>query len=89
MGREKQRKNSCFLFALIFSGEESWWISKLRLKYGLSDKPAPKNQEQLQANIESHMEMLKGNKERVLKYFKHQDIKYAAWNYGKNVGLIV
>ena len=48
------------------------------LKYGLSDKPAPKNQEQLQANVESHMEMLKSNKERVLKYFKHQDIKYAA-----------
>ena len=48
------------------------------LKYGLSDKPAPKNQEQLQANVESHMEMLKSKKERVLKYFKHQDIKYAA-----------
>jgi transposase len=48
------------------------------LKYGLSDKPAPKNEKQLKQNIENHMTMLKGNRERVEKYFKHEDVKYAA-----------
>lgn len=48
------------------------------LKYGLSDKPAPKNQEQLKNNIENHMNMLVKNNKRVEKYFKHKDIKYAA-----------
>jgi len=48
------------------------------LKYGLSDKPAPKNEKQLKQNIQNHMTMLKGNRERVEKYFKHEDIKYAA-----------
>jgi transposase len=48
------------------------------LKYGMSEKPAPKNQKQLQDNIENHMNMLTQNSERVKKYFNHQDIKYAA-----------
>jgi transposase len=48
------------------------------LKYGLSDTPAPKTQEQLQENIENHMKMLQENNERVKKYFHHEDIKYAA-----------
>ena len=48
------------------------------LKYGLSDKPAPKNQKQLQNNVENHMKMLQENHQRVKKYFNHQDIKYAA-----------
>ncbi|MGX1024590.1 IS630 family transposase [Psychroflexus sp. MBR-150] len=48
------------------------------LKYGLSEKPAPKNQKQLQDNIENHMNMLSQNSERVKKYFHHYDIKYAA-----------
>jgi transposase len=48
------------------------------LKYGLSDKPAPKNKEQLKNNIENHMNMLVNNNERVEKYFNHKDIKYAA-----------
>ncbi|MCK5815270.1 MAG: IS630 family transposase [Flavobacteriaceae bacterium] len=48
------------------------------LKYGLSEKPAPKNQNQLQNNLENHMLMLQGNQNRVKKYFKHKDIKYAA-----------
>lgn len=48
------------------------------LKYGLSDKPAPRNQEQLRENVENHMLMLQENQERVRKYFKHNDIKYAA-----------
>jgi len=47
------------------------------LKYGLSDKPAPKNQEQLENNIENHMNMLVNNNKRVEKYFNHNDIKYA------------
>lgn len=48
------------------------------LKYGLSEKPSPKNQEQLKQNVENHMEMLQKNDKRVMKYFNHQDIKYAA-----------
>lgn len=48
------------------------------LKYGMSEKPAPKNQKQLQDNVENHMKMLSQNSERVKKYFNHQDIKYAA-----------
>ena len=48
------------------------------LKYGLSDKPAPKNQEQLKNNIENHMNMLVNNNKRVEKYFNHKHIKYAA-----------
>lgn len=48
------------------------------LKYGLSEKPAPKNQEQLKNNVEKHMNMLQKNEQRVKKYFNHKDIKYAA-----------
>ena len=48
------------------------------LKYGLSDKLAPKNQQKLKENLQSHMDLLKSSSERVKKYFKHQDIKYAA-----------
>lgn len=48
------------------------------LKYGLSEKPAPKNQNQLQNNVENHMLMLQQNTQRVIKYFKHKDIEYAA-----------
>ena len=48
------------------------------LKYGLSDMPAPKNQEQLRKNVENHMLILQNNEDRVKKYFNHSDIKYAA-----------
>lgn len=48
------------------------------LKYGLSEKPAPKNQKQLQNNVENHMKMLQKSGQRVKKYFNHKDIKYAA-----------
>ena len=48
------------------------------LKYGLSEKPAPKNQEQLRNNLQNHMVMLQGNQNRVRKYFNHNDIQYAA-----------
>ena len=48
------------------------------LKQGLSSKPAPKNQEKLKENLETHMQMLSQNPERVQKYFTHKDIQYAA-----------
>ena len=48
------------------------------LKYGLSDKPAPKNKEQLKKNVEDHMNLLINNQQRVKRYFNHKDIKYAA-----------
>jgi hypothetical protein len=44
----------------------------------MSEKPAPKNQKQLMQNVEDHMNMLTQNSERVIKYFHHKDIKYAA-----------
>ncbi len=48
------------------------------LKYGMSEKPAPKNEKQLKINVENHMNMLTKNSERVKKYFNHKEIKYAA-----------
>jgi len=48
------------------------------LKYGMSEKPSPRNQEQLKNNVENHMNMLQENEQRVKKYFNHEDIKYAA-----------
>ena len=48
------------------------------LKYGLSDKPAPKTQEKMKENLEKHMEILQNDSQRVAKYFKHESIKYAA-----------
>ncbi|PID56413.1 MAG: hypothetical protein CR986_10300 [Ignavibacteriae bacterium] len=48
------------------------------LKYGLSDKPASKNQEQLRNNVQNYMEILQNNQMRVENYFKHIDIKYVA-----------
>jgi len=48
------------------------------LKYGLSDKPAPKTEEKMKKNLEKHMEILQNDSQRVAKYFKHESIKYAA-----------
>jgi len=48
------------------------------LKYGVSEKPAPRNQDKLESIVNQHMTMLKNNSERVKKYFKHPEIKYAA-----------
>lgn len=48
------------------------------LKYGMSERKSPKNEKQLRENVENHMNMLAQNSDRVKKYFKHQDIKYAA-----------
>ncbi len=48
------------------------------LKYGLSEKPAPKTIEKLKENLENHMDMLQKNSTRVAKYFNHPSIKYAA-----------
>jgi len=48
------------------------------LKYGVSEKPAPKTVDKLKQNLENHMNMLQNNKERVAKYFNHPSIKYAA-----------
>ncbi len=48
------------------------------LKYGLSDKPVPKTQEKMKENSENHMKTLQNDCKRVVKYFKHHNIKYAA-----------
>lgn len=48
------------------------------LKQGMSAKPSPKSQEKLRDNVQDHMEMLKQAPCRVMKYFKHKSIQYAA-----------
>lgn len=48
------------------------------LKQGISNKKAPKTKETLQQNVQQHMQMLAHDPQRVVKYFKHPDIKYAA-----------
>lgn len=48
------------------------------LKYGLSQKVMPKNDEQLKKNVQSHMKLLQRKPDRVMKYFRHESIKYAA-----------
>jgi transposase len=48
------------------------------LKYGLSIKPAPRNQEKLKNNLQEHMNLLQAKPMRVKKYFNHKDINYAA-----------
>lgn len=48
------------------------------LKQGLSAKKSPKNKETLQQNVQNHMSMLSENPDRIVKYFKHQSIEYAA-----------
>jgi hypothetical protein len=48
------------------------------LKQGLSAKKSPKDKVTLQNNLQNHMEMLQNTPERVMKYFKHKDIQYAA-----------
>ena len=47
------------------------------LKQGLSQKPSPKTQEKLRDNLQEHMNMLQSNQQRVEKYFRHKDIRYA------------
>lgn len=48
------------------------------LKYALSEKSAPRNQQVLKKNITSHMRKLQKSPTRVKKYFNHKSIKYAA-----------
>jgi transposase len=48
------------------------------LKYGLSQKPAPKTEKQLKSNVLSHMRVLQNKPTRIIKYFNHPSIKYAS-----------
>lgn len=48
------------------------------LKQGMSSKPSPKTQEKLTENIQNHMERLQQSPKRIVKYFNHPSIKYAA-----------
>ena len=48
------------------------------LKYGISEKPAPRNVEKLEKIVNEHMTMLQKNNKRVKKYFNHPEIRYAA-----------
>ncbi len=48
------------------------------LKAGVHSKPPARNRKQLKAKVLSHMRMLQKQPARVMKYFKHQKIRYAA-----------
>lgn len=48
------------------------------LKYGISEKPAPRNEDKLNNIVSQHMTMLQKNTKRVKKYFNHPEIRYAA-----------
>jgi len=48
------------------------------LKYGLSDTPSSRNEEQLRKNVENHMRIIQSDQNRVRKYFQNKEIKYAA-----------
>jgi len=48
------------------------------LKYGVSEKPAPKNDDNLKKIVNEHMTILQNDCKRVKKYFNHPEIKYAA-----------
>lgn len=48
------------------------------LKFGISQKPSPKTEQQLKDNVRSHMKLLQRNPRRVKKYFEHKSINYAA-----------
>jgi len=48
------------------------------LKYGISEKPAPRNVGKLEKIVNEHMTMLQNNRKRVKKYFNHPEIRYAA-----------
>lgn len=48
------------------------------LKQGMSARPSPKTAEKLRENVEDHMNMLVSSPDRVVKYFRHEQIRYAA-----------
>ena len=48
------------------------------LKQGMSAIPSPRSQNILEKSVENHMLMLQQKSDRVVKYFKHESIKYAA-----------
>jgi len=48
------------------------------LKQGLSIKKSPKNKETLQQNVQNHMNKLENNPHRIIRYFNHKSIQYAA-----------
>lgn len=76
---EENKEKIALFFLPSYSPEKNPdEYSNCDLKYGMSEKPSPKTQEQLKLNVENHMNMLLENKERVKKYFNHKEIKYAA-----------
>jgi hypothetical protein len=48
------------------------------LKAGIHSKRPARNQKQLKAKVLSHMRMLQKQPTRVMKYFRHPKISYAA-----------
>lgn len=76
--RENQEKIELFFLPAYSPEKNPDEYLNCDLKQGLSNKPAPKNQEKLKENLENHMQMLVQNPERIQKYFNHKDIQYAA-----------
>jgi transposase len=76
---EKNKKNIALFFIPSYSPERNPdEYLNCDLKQGLSIKKSPRNKENLSNNVNDHMEMLSNNPERVVKYFKHKSIEYAA-----------
>ena len=48
------------------------------LKSGIGLKATPKNEIQMKHNVKSHMAHLQKNPEKVMRFFNHKSIKYAA-----------
>ena len=79
LGREENKAKIVVYYLPSYSPEKNPdEYLNCDLKQGLSSKPAPKNVAKLEENLENHMTMLTENPQRVIKYFMHQDIQYAA-----------
>lgn len=76
---EKHKKDIALFYLPSYSPERNPdEYLNCDLKQGLSVKTSPKTKEKLHDNIKQHMEMLETNPDRIMKYFKHQSINYAA-----------
>lgn len=76
---EDNKENIALLFIPSYSPElNPDEYLNCDLKQGMSAKKSPKTKEDLQNNVEEHMNMLQQTPDRVKKYFKHESIKYAA-----------
>ncbi len=76
---EKNNEKIALFFLPSYSSESnSDEYLNCDLKYRLSQKVSPRNEAQLRKNVQSHLKLLQNKPDRVIKYFNHESIKYAA-----------